>query len=46
MAFYIMHLHSWHVMSRMGIHGELFRVWAAVAKKRNYGLAEALEFGL
>jgi hypothetical protein len=46
MTLYVVHVHSWHVMSRMGIYGALFRDWAAVTDKRNSELAEAPEFGL
>jgi hypothetical protein len=46
MARYVMHEHSWRVMSRMSIYDALFWDWAVVTDKRNFELAEAPEFSL
>jgi hypothetical protein len=46
MTLYVTRGHLWRIMSRMGIHGTLLRVWAVVADKKNSGLVEAPEFGL
>jgi hypothetical protein len=46
MTRYIVHGHSWHVISRMDIYGMLFRDWVAVIDKRNSELVETPEFDL
>jgi hypothetical protein len=46
MARYVVHGHSWFLISRLDIQDTLFRGWTLVMDKMNYEFIEAPEFQL